>query len=203
MENSINDLEALNERIKLCKECALAEHRAQVVPGKGSLNAKIVFIGIAPEDIAEREGEPLPSTSYSGQILRQWLSHISLPYESVCVTNILKCNPDRKPQSYRLGCFEEGVFGVEIMACRQWLAQEIIVLQPKVVVTLGAPPLHAFFPRESVSSLGQKGRMCKGRMHFALWHPRNIGQANMRELDKELEERLEHLKHFLKQSELP
>ena len=41
-----------------------------------------------------------------------------------------------------------------------------------------------------------------GRMHFALWHPRNIGQTSIEALDKELEERLEHLKHFLKESGL-
>ncbi len=39
-------------------------------------------------------------------------------------------------------------------------------------------------------------------MHFAVWHPRNIGQTSIGELDKELEEGLEHLKHFLKESGL-
>jgi len=198
MKTPINNLRDLQEKIELCKNCVLAEYRTRVVPGKLSKDSRVMFIGIAPKQSAELEGEPFPHNSYSGQILRQWLNQINLPIESVYLTNILKCNPDKKPRPYPLNHFDEGVFHDEIIACRQWLAQEIILLQPKVIVTLGAPALHQFFPTESVSSFEPQGRMYKDRMHFALFHPRNVEGAKCPGLEK----RLEKLKHFLEEQGL-
>lgn len=191
----MNNLKALNKQIMLCRNCILAESRTNVVPGTGPDNAQAMFIGIAPEDVAELVREPLSPRTYSGEILMRWLSEIGLSPQEVYLTNILKCNPDRKPMKFRLPYFDEGVFSVEIKACREWLIQEIVLLQPKVVVTLGAPPLHQFFPGVSVGSFEPRGRMHQGRMHFALFHPRNVGQADW----PEHKERLKELRCFLQQ----
>lgn len=184
----MKNLETLNNEIKLCRDCVLAESRINAVPGKGPLDAQVMFIGIAPQGIAERKGEPLSPRTHSGNILVRWLKEIDLLYQEIYLTNILKCNPDRKPMKFRLSSFDEGVFSVEIRACRKWLQQEIELLQPKVIVTLGAPPLHQFFPSSSVGSFEATGRLHEGKMHFALFHPRNVGNADWPEHKEKLKE---------------
>jgi uracil-DNA glycosylase family 4 len=189
----MKNIDTLNNEITICRDCTLAEGRINAVPGKGQLDAPVLFIGIAPQGTAERQGEPLSPRTHTGKILAQWLTEIDLSYKEIYLTNLLKCNPDRKVRKLRLQSFDEEVFSTEIRACRKWLTQEIEILQPKVIVTLGAPPLHQFFPDTTVGSFEATGRLYEGKTLFALFHPRNVGNADC---PKNVE-RLKELRNYI------
>jgi len=108
-----------------CTRCGLARTRTQVVFGAGDPHADLLFIGEAPGMHEDRQGEPFVGAA--GQLLTRMLAEIGLAREDVYITNILKCRPpgNRDP--------EPG----EIETCTPWLVEQISLIQPSVIVTLG------------------------------------------------------------------
>ena len=108
-----------------CTKCRLAETRTQVVFGVGSPSADLLFIGEAPGMHEDRQG--VPFVGAAGQLLPRMLEGIGLTREEVYIANILKCRPpgNRDPQSD------------EIDTCTPWLVEQISLIQPIVIVTLG------------------------------------------------------------------
>lgn len=108
-----------------CTKCRLAEGRTQVVFGVGNASADLMFIGEAPGFHEDRQGEPFVGAA--GQLLTRMLGEIGLARQDVFIANILKCRPpgNRDPQPD------------EIESCTPWLIEQISLIQPKLVVTLG------------------------------------------------------------------
>ena len=109
-----------------CTRCGLARGRTQVVFGVGNPSADVLFVGEAPGFHEDKQGEPFVGAA--GQLLTRMLSEqVGVRREDVYICNILKCRPpgNRDPQ-------EE-----EIEACTPWLVEQISLIQPRVVVTLG------------------------------------------------------------------
>jgi DNA polymerase len=108
-----------------CTRCALAATRTQVVFGTGDPEADLLFIGEAPGMHEDRQGEPFVGAA--GQLLTRMLGEIGLTREEVYIANILKCRPpgNRDPQPD------------EIESCTPWLVEQISLIQPRVIVTLG------------------------------------------------------------------
>jgi DNA polymerase len=109
-----------------CVRCALAKTRTQVVFGVGAPDADILFIGEAPGFHEDKEGEPFVGAA--GQLLTRLLDEeLGLRRDQVYICNILKCRPpgNRDPQPE------------EIEACTPWLVEQISIIQPRLVVTLG------------------------------------------------------------------
>ena len=109
-----------------CTKCRLAEGRTQVVFGVGNPDADLLFVGEAPGFHEDKQGEPFVGAA--GQLLTRMLDEtLGLRREDVYICNILKCRPpgNRDP-------LED-----EIEACTPWLVEQISVIQPKVIVTLG------------------------------------------------------------------
>ncbi|MDV3103227.1 type-4 uracil-DNA glycosylase [Thermococcus waiotapuensis] len=115
----------LEERIRACQRCPLGQLRTNAVPGSGSYNAKVMFVGEAPGYWEDQEG--LPFVGRAGKILDGLLETIGLSREEVYITNIVKCRPpeNRDPT-------EE-----EIRACAPYLDSQIDIIRPKVIVPLG------------------------------------------------------------------
>jgi len=109
----------------LCPKCRLAESRTQVVFGVGDPDADLLFIGEAPGFHEDKQGEPFVGAA--GQLLTRMLGDIGLRREDVYIANILKCRPpgNRDP------------LPDEIEACTPWLIEQLSIIQPKVVTTLG------------------------------------------------------------------
>ena len=109
----------------VCTKCRLAETRTQVVFGVGNPDADLLFIGEAPGMHEDRQGEPFVGAA--GQLLTRMLGEIGLTREEVYIANVLKCRPpgNRDPQPD------------EIETCTPWLVEQISMIQPVVVVTLG------------------------------------------------------------------
>ncbi len=108
-----------------CTRCRLADGRTQVVYGVGAADADLLFIGEAPGMHEDRQGEPFVGAA--GQLLTRMLGEIGLRREDVYIANILKCRPpgNRDPQPD------------EIETCTPWLIEQVSLIQPNVIVTLG------------------------------------------------------------------
>jgi uracil-DNA glycosylase family 4 len=118
-------LAAVAEEAATCTRCRLATSRTQVVFGVGHPDADVLFIGEAPGMHEDKEGEPFVGAA--GQLLTRMLGEIGLTREQVYIANILKCRPpgNRDPQED------------EIEACTPWLVEQVSLIQPQVIVTLG------------------------------------------------------------------
>jgi uracil-DNA glycosylase family 4 len=108
-----------------CTRCKLAQGRTQVVFGSGDPHANLMFIGEAPGFHEDRQG--LPFVGAAGGLLTGLLEGIGLTRERVYIANVLKCRPpgNRDPQPD------------EIESCQPWLAEQIDLIDPKVICSLG------------------------------------------------------------------
>jgi uracil-DNA glycosylase family 4 len=108
-----------------CQRCALAATRTQVVFGAGNADAELMFVGEAPGAEEDRQG--LPFVGRAGQLLNELLAGIGLTRQDVFVVNVLKCRPpgNRDPQP------------AEIESCHPYLMQQVELIEPKVIATLG------------------------------------------------------------------
>ena len=130
-----------------------------VVPGNGSHNSKIMFIGEAPGSIENETG--LPFSGKSGTLLDNLLQQIGLVRQDVFITNLVKCRPpmNRNPSAK------------EIKSCLNFLLSQITILKPTLIVTLGNVPLSALLPKESISKSHGKLKHWKGVDLLPFYHP--------------------------------
>lgn len=118
-------LELLRTEALACTRCPLSQGRTQVVFGVGSPEAELLFVGEAPGFHEDRKGEPFVGAA--GGLLTGLLEGIGLSREQVYIANVLKCRPpgNRDPQP------------AEIEACHPFLLEQIDLVDPVLIVTLG------------------------------------------------------------------
>lgn len=119
------ELQELKIEAESCTRCPLSRSRTNVVFGVGSPTSELMFVGEAPGRNEDLQGEPF--VGRAGQLLNQLLDEVGIPRDTVYIANVLKCRPpnNRDP--------EQG----EIDACKGYLRQQIRLIRPRVVVTLG------------------------------------------------------------------
>ncbi|MBM3662518.1 MAG: uracil-DNA glycosylase [Actinobacteria bacterium] len=116
----------LRERAADCTRCDLAATRTQVVFGTGHADAPLVVVGEAPGEQEDRTGEPF--VGRSGTLLRRVIAEeTDLAEDDCCILNVIKCRPpdNRDPRP------------AEIEACRPWLDEQLAVVAPVVVLSVG------------------------------------------------------------------
>lgn len=187
-------LKALNEKmIRECR-CALRDQCTQAVPGDGSAEAEILFIGEAPGKNEDLQGKPFVGAA--GKFLSEMLASIGLRREDIYITNVVKYRPpdNRDPSREEIG------------DCREWLIGQIGIIDPKIIVTLGRHAMAHFLPgkkisdvhgqvfRENISGLGLKNIL-------PLYHPAAaLYNGSMREtLKKDFKEIPKTLKRVKKE----
>jgi DNA polymerase len=108
-----------------CTRCRLAGGRTQVVYGVGNPAADLMFIGEGPGFHEDQQGEPFVGAA--GQLLTRMLGEIGLRRDDVYIANVVKCRPpgNRDP------------LPDEIEACTPWLVEQVSLIQPRLIVTLG------------------------------------------------------------------
>lgn len=153
------DLEATHRAIMSCTACALHKARANAVPGEGSPNARVMFVGEGPGFNEDRQGRPFVGPA--GQFLNELLESIGLRREDVFITNMVKCRPpnNRDP------------FPGEIAACSGYMDEQIEAIDPDIIVPLGRHALARWFPRETISKLRAKPKRFGGATVLPLYHP--------------------------------
>ena len=147
------------QQINACTKCALSEGRTRAVPGQGSQTADIMFIGEGPGYYEDQQG--VPFVGQAGKVLNYMLGQIGLKREDVFVTNMVKCRPpeNRDPLTE------------ELEACKPYMDQQIELIAPKVIVTLGRFSFSKFFPGEAISKARGKPRKWKNLIVYPMYHP--------------------------------
>ena len=147
-------LTPLRDRVAACTKCPhLASSRTQTVFGVGNPDAEIMFIGEAPGADEDAQGEPF--VGKAGQLLTRIIQTMGFARGDVYIANILKCRPDMPPGSFG----NRPPTPVEMQTCRSYLVEQIEIIQPKVLVALGAVAVEGL--------LGTRGTMrdLRGRWH--------------------------------------
>jgi len=108
-----------------CVRCRLAGTRTQVVFGVGNPDADLMFIGEAPGRDEDLQGEPF--VGRAGQLLTDIIKAMKMTRDQVYIANVIKCRPpeNRNPEPD------------ELVACRPYIRQQVEMIKPKVIVTLG------------------------------------------------------------------
>ncbi len=162
--------EDLYERVRGCQLCPLSETRTHAVPGEGPLDAEVMFIGEAPGLNEDQQGRPFVGAA--GNFLGELLAAAGYKREDVYICNVLKCRPpgNRDP------------LPGEIDACRDYLDEQIDLIDPLVVVTLGRYSMSKFFPRQSISRIHGQPKEIAGTWYVPMFHPAAaLHQGNLRE----------------------
>ncbi|PKB79111.1 MAG: uracil-DNA glycosylase [SAR202 cluster bacterium Io17-Chloro-G9] len=155
----MNTLEEIALQVRQCTDCQLSQGRNNAVPGEGSAQAEVMFIGEGPGFHEDRLGRPFVGPA--GQFLDDLLASIGLNREQVFIANMIKCRP---PQN-------RDPLPAEMAACNKYLDRQIELINPKLIVTLGRFSLGRFFPGESITRARGKVREKEGRHIYPIMHP--------------------------------
>ena len=160
-------MQNLRERALACIKCAnLASSRTNVVFGVGNINAQLMFVGEAPGADEDKQGEPFVGAA--GQLLTRIIQTMGLSRETVYIGNILKCRPDtpgqtsgnRKPTTD------------EMATCIPYLHEQIDLIQPRVLVALGATAVEGLLGKtEGITRLRGNWQTYRGIPLMPTFHP--------------------------------
>ena len=156
-------LKNLHKKILKCCRCYLYKTAKYAVHGEGNPETKIVFVGEAPGRVENETGRPFMGRA--GKLLNQLLESINLKRESVFITSVVKHRPpkNRQPKS------------MEIKKCASWLKQQLSIIKPKLIVTLGRFGMEYFLPKEKISQIhGTINKILvngKSIIIFPIYHP--------------------------------
>ncbi len=186
------ELEKVAKEVCPCRKCELGSQRTNTVPGEGNPNAQIMFIGEAPG--ADEDAQGRPFVGRAGQLLDKIIIACGLKRSDVFIGNILKCRPpgNRDPRAE------------EIISCLPYLQRQIEIIQPEIIVALGAHAAKTLL--ETTKSIGQ----LRGHFHeyysglgkapikfMATYHPayllRNYSQDNRRRVWEDMKKVLAEL----------
>lgn len=144
-----------------CTACRLAETRTNVVFGVGDPDANLMLVGEAPGKNEDLQGEPFVGAA--GQLLDELLGGIGVHREEAYIANVLKCRPpgNRDPKED------------EIDACKGYLREQIKMINPRVVVTLGNFATKLLTPTETgiTRMRGQRINWWLGATLIPTFHP--------------------------------
>lgn len=155
------ELDKIKQQIlddKVCPE--LAAGATQLVFGDGQADASVVFIGEAPGKNEDLQG--LPFVGAAGKFLNEMLAAIGLKRSDVYITNIVKYRPpeNRDP------------FPDEKAAFLPYLKNQLDIISPKLVVTLGRHSMEVLLPPElKISQCHGQPKRYRGQVYLPLFHP--------------------------------
>jgi DNA polymerase len=135
-------LASLREAAKVCRGCELWRDATQTVFGEGPTDATLVFVGEQPGDQEDKLGQPFVGPA--GRIFDRALEEVGIDRSRVYVTNAVK-HFKWEPRGKRR--IHQKPNASELAACRPWLDAELAVVEPKVLVCLGATAAQALLGR--------------------------------------------------------
>jgi uracil-DNA glycosylase family 4 len=156
-----SEIEILRDEIEQCTKCGLAKTRNHVIFGEGSISGGILIIGEAPGRDEDLQGRPF--VGKSGQLLDKILAACGFTRdEHVFISNIVKCRPpdNRVPTPQ------------ESAVCMPWLLQQIELINPKIVILLGATALkYMIGPEQRITRERGNWLNWQGRLAMPVYHP--------------------------------
>ena len=184
-------LQELSQSLLNCQRCKLATlGRSQVVFGVGNPQASIMFVGEAPGFNEDQKGEPFVGSA--GKLLNDLLASAGLSRDQIYIANVIKCRPpnNRDPEQD------------EVETCKPFLLQQIQLIQPKLVCTLGNWATQTLLERKvGITKVKAQAFYLKDFVLFPLLHPAAaLHQGN---LLPTLKEDFKKLKEFLDKNTKP
>ena len=151
-------LDGVREAAAHCQACPLWEPATQTVFGKGPADARVLFIGEQPGDVEDRKGEPFVGPA--GRLLDRALEEAGIDRSQTYVTNAVKHFRFTQSGKRRL---HQTPGPEHVAACRPWLDAELSLVNPELIVCLGATAAKAMF--------GNSFRITKQRGHLVPFEP--------------------------------
>ena len=185
---TVSRLQELSVSLHDCQRCKLAKlGRSQVVFGVGNPHASIMFVGEAPGFNEDQKGEPFVGAA--GKLLNDLLQSADLSREQIYIANVIKCRPpkNRDPEQD------------EVDTCKPFLLEQIRIIRPKLVCTLGNWSTQALLERKvGITKVKAQAFELKEFVLFPLLHP--AAALHQGGLLPTLKEDFRKLKEFLDQS---
>jgi len=150
----------VREDLGECTRCKLHKTRNKIVFGDGSAKAQLVFVGEGPG--ADEDAQGLPFVGRAGKLLTQMIEAMGLHRSDVYICNVVKCRPpgNRQPEPD------------EVSKCSPFLFRQLDVLQPKVIVCLGATAAQTLLQtNRSISHFRGQWMDFRGYKMLATYHP--------------------------------
>jgi len=146
------ELDSLREAVSVCVACRLHEQRTQTVFARGNGSSGLCFVGEGPGVDEDAQGEPF--VGKAGQLLDKMIAAMGIERDAVYVCNIVKCRPpnNRKPMPD------------EVQACAGFLAKQLELIAPQVIVALGATAVEGL--------LGSSGGITRIRGRWRTYNQR-------------------------------
>ncbi len=146
-DNADAELKKIADEVSQCRKCPLGSLRTNTVPGEGNPNARILFVGEGPG--ADEDAQGRPFVGRAGKLLDKVIAACGLKRSDVFIANILKCRPpgNRDPRAE------------EIINCFPYLQRQIEIINPEIIVALGAPAARTLL--NTNKSIGQ----LRGQFH--------------------------------------
>jgi uracil-DNA glycosylase family 4 len=160
IQNKPAALKAIRADIGECTRCRLHKGRTNLVFGVGNPNTELMFVGEGPGADEDAQGEPF--VGRAGQLLNNMISAMGLKREDVYIANVVKCRPpgNRTPEKD------------ECDICSPFLLRQIEVIQPKVVVALGAVAAKNLLAvNDSMANLRGRWYDFRGSRLAVTYHP--------------------------------
>ena len=154
-------LQELGQSLVNCQRCKLAGlGRTQVVFGVGNPRAAVMFVGEGPGFHEDRQGEPFVGAA--GKLLNELLESAGLSRQEIYIANVIKCRPpdNRDPEPD------------EVDTCKPFLLQQIQLIQPKLVCSLGNWATQTLLEKKvGITKVRGQAIRLKDFVLFPLFHP--------------------------------
>ena len=150
----------IRDDIGECTRCKLHKGRHKIVFGDGSAKAQLLFVGEGPG--ADEDAQGLPFVGRAGKLLTQMIEAMGLQRKDVYICNVVKCRPpeNRAPEPD------------EVATCSPYLLRQIDVIQPKVIVCLGAVAAKTLLQtNRGITQFRGEWLEGRGRKLMATYHP--------------------------------
>ena len=184
-------LQELGKSLHNCQRCKLAKlGRTQVVFGVGNPHASVMFVGEAPGFNEDQKGEPFVGAA--GKLLNDLLQSANLSRDQIYIANVIKCRPpnNRDPEAD------------EVETCKPFLMQQIQMIRPKLVCTLGNWATQTLLERKvGITKVKAQAFYMKDFVIFPLLHP--AAALHQGGLLDTLKEDFKKLKDFLDRNTTP
>ena len=171
MTGKYDRLYKLREKIGDCTRCKLWKNRTHLVFGTGNPYTDLLFIGEAPGEEEDLQGKPF--VGRAGELLTKMIEAMGIKREDVYITNVVKCRPpgNRNPEKD------------EINTCRPFLEEQISIISPKLICTLGAVATKTILGGGKITEIRGKVQEYRGIKVVPTFHPayllRNPGHKRL------------------------
>lgn len=167
-----NNWEDLKKSIINCKKCKLCSNRMNIVFGTGNEKADVMLIGEGPGADEDKQG--VPFVGKAGQLMNKAFDGLEISREKIYIANIVKC----RPPSNRVPTEDEAA------ACLDYLRNQVILVNPKIIVLMGSTALKNILGKEyGITAARGKWVEKKDIMYMPTWHPAALLRDDTKKID--------------------